>query len=212
MLRAVAAAAAAGRRSSLAGGSWRSVGAAAPVARASAAPAWSTAGGGAVRGVPSVLRPCACGAGASGLCDVRWASTTAAAAASAPPAVASHAVVSGVEVPPDSVGRLFAVVRMSGTQYKVTEGDVVVTDKIPEAEVGTVLEVDDVLLVGSRDKTVVGRPQVPQARVKMFVEEQTLDQKVIVFKKKRRKGYKRKQGHRREITVLRVQSVELDGM
>lgn len=65
-----------------------------------------------------------------------------------------------------------------------------------------------VLLVGSRHKTVVGRPVVPDASVTALVEEQTLDAKVLVFKKKRRKGYKKTQGHRRQITVLRVQGVE----
>ncbi|CAN0498021.1 unnamed protein product, partial [Ectocarpus sp. 8 AP-2014] len=61
-----------------------------------------------------------------------------------------------------------------------------------------------VLLVGTRESTVVGRPTVPGATVKLFVEEQTRDKKVIVLKKRRRKSSKTTQGHRREVTLLRV--------
>jgi large subunit ribosomal protein L21 len=62
--------------------------------------------------------------------------------------------------------------------------------------------------VGTPEMTRVGRPWVEGAKVRFEVEEQTKDAKVIVFKKKRRKGYKRKQGFRREITVLRVLGIE----
>lgn len=62
-------------------------------------------------------------------------------------------------------------------------------------------------MLGSKEQTVVGRPFVDGAKVQARVEEQTLDEKVIVFKMKRRKNYRRKQGHRRPVTVLRVTDI-----
>ena len=98
----------------------------------------------------------------------------------------------------------FAVVGLCGSQFKVGKGDVLNVEKIPEAKVGEIMELSNVMLLGSKDKTIVGRPVVPGALVKVRVEEQTLDEKVIVFKMKRRKNYRRKQGHRRPVTILRV--------
>mmetsp|Transcript_28552 Transcript_28552/g.37374 ORF Transcript_28552/g.37374 Transcript_28552/m.37374 type:complete len:163 (+) Transcript_28552:66-554(+) len=110
---------------------------------------------------------------------------------------------------PEGVSRedRFAVVKLGGTQYKVTKDDVVVAEKIKDAEIGTYIENDKVLLVGSVDETVVGKPFVPDAKVKFFVEEQTQDKKVIVFKMRRRKNSKRKNGHRRQVTLLRVADI-----
>lgn len=107
----------------------------------------------------------------------------------------------------DGVPESFAVVKLSGTQYKVTLNDVVTTHKIKGVRVGEKVEIDEVLLVGTRDQTTVGRPLIPGAKVIATVEEQTRDKKLIVFKKKRRKGYKKKQGHRSYITVLRVDDI-----
>ena len=81
-------------------------------------------------------------------------------------------------------------------------------NKLKDAEVGKEYIFNDVLLVGKADATVIGRPRVPQARVVAAVEEQTKDGKVIAFKKRRRKGYKRTKGFRREITVLRIHAIE----
>ena len=69
------------------------------------------------------------------------------------------------------------------------------THKIKGVKVGEKVEIDEVLLIGTRDQTTVGRPLIPNAKVIATVEEQTRDKKLIVFKKKRRKGYKKKQGH-----------------
>ena len=74
--------------------------------------------------------------------------------------------------------------------------------------VGEEFEVPEVLLVGGVDATVVGQPRVPQAMVKAVMEQQTLEKKVTVFKMRRRQGYRRKNGHRREISVLRVTDVQ----
>ena len=102
---------------------------------------------------------------------------------------------------------VFAVVKVSGSQYKVTLGDVLTVNKVVGATVGEIMHLDDVLLVGTPNETIIGRPLVPNARVTVAVEEQTKDKKIIVFKKNRRQGYQRKNGARREITVFRVSDI-----
>ena len=105
---------------------------------------------------------------------------------------------------------VFAIVKLSGSQYKVTIGDVLTVNKVPDAIVGGTLELKDVLLVATPNSTIVGAPLVPNATVTLAVEEQKKDGKVIVFKKKRRQGYQRKNGARRHITVFRVSDIKYD--
>jgi large subunit ribosomal protein L21 len=100
------------------------------------------------------------------------------------------------------------VVALGGTQYKVTPGDLINAEHVRGSEVGTELMLRRVLAVGSAGTTVLGRPTVPGAVVRVAVEEHALDRKVIVFKKKRRKRYQRTRGHRRLVTRLRVLAVE----
>jgi large subunit ribosomal protein L21 len=105
----------------------------------------------------------------------------------------------------------FAVVRHRGTQFKVIEDDLVMLDRIsgPGSAVGTQLRLKDVLLMGGRDATLVGRPRVAGAEVLATIEEHTQTAKVVVFKKKRRKGYKKKAGHRDMVTVVRINKILL---
>lgn len=105
---------------------------------------------------------------------------------------------------------MFAAIAINGKQYKVAAGDVLVIDRVVGAEVGTEMKVDDVLLVGSATRTVVGRPLVPGATVSLAVEQQTHAAKDVVFKKRRRKGYKKFNTFRRPITVLRVNDIGFD--
>ena len=105
-------------------------------------------------------------------------------------------------------GRMFAVVVVSGKQYRVTPGDVIMVDSM-DVSVGDQFKLNDVLLLGAADLSVVGCPYVANAEVNATVEEQTQTEKVLVFKKKRRKGYKRRMGHRSDVTVLRINSVQL---
>ena len=107
---------------------------------------------------------------------------------------------------PASSGDRFAVVRLGGTQYKITKDDVIVAEKL-DVQVGADLVIDEVLLVGSEAATVVGRPTVPNATVTCAVEEQTRDAKVVVFKKRRRQNSRRRNGHRRHVTLLRVTDI-----
>lgn len=107
-------------------------------------------------------------------------------------------------------GGMFAIVELAGSQHKVTVDDLLALDVLKPVElykVGSVHTLKDVMLVGSSHMTMVGMPYVSGAEVDVMVEEITQDGKVIVFKKKRRKGYRRKNGHRRELTLLRVLDV-----
>ena len=98
---------------------------------------------------------------------------------------------------------------MAGSQFKVTTDDVLIVNllkPVTKYKVGSIhtLTDDDVLLVGSSHYTLVGMPHVKGAQVDVLVEEITKDAKVIVFKKRRRKHSKRKRGHRRDVTMLRI--------
>lgn len=99
-----------------------------------------------------------------------------------------------------------AVVRISGNQYRVHENDVV---KVPllDDEVGSTVELEDVLLLAG-EETRVGTPTVEGAAVKAEVLEHGRDRKIIVFKKKRRKDYRRKKGHRQHFTNLKITAIE----
>lgn len=104
-------------------------------------------------------------------------------------------------------GAKFAVIKLSGTQYKVSLDDTIVSNLIHGYDIGEMMELTDVLLVGTQNETLVGRPLVAGATVVLEVEEHTKDAKVVIFKKKRRKNYKRKTGFRRDCTILRVKEI-----
>mmetsp|Transcript_18296 Transcript_18296/g.19060 ORF Transcript_18296/g.19060 Transcript_18296/m.19060 type:complete len:169 (+) Transcript_18296:31-537(+) len=102
----------------------------------------------------------------------------------------------------------FAVVAYSGRQYKVTEGDTIIVDKISDKDIGEKIDFEKVLLVGSKYSTYVGRPLVPDVKVSAIVEQKLKDEKVIIFKKRRRKHSQSIKGFRREIAILRIGSIE----
>jgi len=102
---------------------------------------------------------------------------------------------------------MYAVIRTGGKQYRVTPEDVIQVEKIDAAE-GDVFEFDDVLMVGKDGEAPqIGSPVVDGARVSAEVLEQGRGEKIIVFKKKRRKNYRRKAGHRQDLTTVRVLEV-----
>lgn len=105
---------------------------------------------------------------------------------------------------------VFAVVYIGGTQYKVTKNDVLVVNKL-DCKVGSKIVLEKVLLLGSHDFTIIGTPLVSKklVRVEATVIEQGRSGKVIVFKKKRRKQYKKWKGFRQEITTLRINKLEI---
>ncbi|KAJ8603712.1 hypothetical protein CTAYLR_000199 [Chrysophaeum taylorii] len=105
----------------------------------------------------------------------------------------------------------FAIIKFGGTQHKVTMGDTIVAEKM-NVELGQELVLDEVLLLGTVHETVIGRPLVRDARVVVAVDEMTLDKKVIVFKKRKRKHSRRRRGFRRHITLLRVVDIQSDSL
>lgn len=103
---------------------------------------------------------------------------------------------------------MFAVVRTGGKQYKVAKGDLIRVEKL-EANEGDKIDLTDVLLLGKDGGlSQVGTPTVAGAAVKAEVVAQTRGPKLIVFKKKRRQNYRRKNGHRQDLTLLRITDIK----
>jgi large subunit ribosomal protein L21 len=100
---------------------------------------------------------------------------------------------------------MYAIIRAGGKQYKVQAGDTVRIEKIAK-NLGETFNLTEVLMVGG-DKTFAGSPLVANAKVTVVVTRQAKNPKVIVFKKKRRQGYRKMQGHRQLYTELFVQSI-----
>ena len=101
---------------------------------------------------------------------------------------------------------MYAVIKTGGKQYKVSEGDLLKVEKV-EGEVGTTIELDQVLMVGGAE-VKLGTPLVPGAKVKARIVAQEKDKKILVFKSKRRGGNRKKYGHRQPITRLKVAAIE----
>ncbi|VAW35042.1 LSU ribosomal protein L21p [hydrothermal vent metagenome] len=100
-----------------------------------------------------------------------------------------------------------AVIKTGGKQYPVSEGDLFQVEKL-DGQTGSTVELKEVLSVGSGESIRVGAPFVEGVVVLCEVVEHAKDKKVIVFKKKRRKGYALKRGHRQNYTSLRVTSIK----
>jgi len=126
------------------------------------------------------------------------------------PAVLVGARMSSRVVDEQSPPAAFAVVRLRGRQFKVSPGDTVLTERLP-GSIGDSISMEDVLLVGTVNHTWVGQPSVAGASAKAIIEEHTLGEKVLVFKKKRRKGYRRLNGHRQPLSRLRVVELTIPG-
>lgn len=105
---------------------------------------------------------------------------------------------------------MFAIIKTGGKQYRVAKDDVIKVEKL-DGEAGSTITLDQVLLVGDADKQTVGVPFVEGAAVTAEVIQQKKDKKVVIFKKKRRQNYRRKNGHRQEITVLKVTDIVASG-
>ncbi len=101
---------------------------------------------------------------------------------------------------------MYAVIKTGGKQYKVSEGDLLKVEMLDGA-VGDTIELDQVLMVGGAE-VKLGTPLVPGAKVKAQIVAQEKDKKIIVFKSKRRQGYRKKFGHRQQITRLKVAAIE----
>jgi large subunit ribosomal protein L21 len=102
---------------------------------------------------------------------------------------------------------MYAVVRTGGKQVRVAPGDAVRVEKLAGA-VGDRVEFGEVLLVGGEGETRVGRPLLSGARVVGTITAQGRGPKITMFKQKRRKNYRRKQGHRQSYTEVCVESID----
>lgn len=103
---------------------------------------------------------------------------------------------------------MYAIVNISGKQYKATEGARL---RVPRqsGDSGAKLSFDDILLISNSDSTQVGKPNVSGAKVTATILNHGRERKILVYKKKRRKGYQRKNGHRQWYTELEVQKIQL---
>ncbi|HBU69762.1 MAG TPA: 50S ribosomal protein L21 [Elusimicrobia bacterium] len=102
---------------------------------------------------------------------------------------------------------MYAVVQTGGKQYRVEEGNIVLIEKLP-TEAGKEVVLDKVLLIGNDDKVTIGRPVVEGASVLAEVVRQTRGPRIIVFKKRSKKGYKKTQGHRQYLTEVRIKKIK----
>ena len=101
-----------------------------------------------------------------------------------------------------------ATIKTQGRQFTVSEGDVLKVNVFPGTQTGDSIDINEVLMVGDGTEARFGNPLVDGASVKVTILENKKDKKVIVFKKKRRQGYKRRRGHRQHLSVIKVESIK----
>jgi large subunit ribosomal protein L21 len=106
---------------------------------------------------------------------------------------------------------MYAIIENGGKQYKVEEGSKFVIDQIPDAIIGQRIIIDRVLLVVSDDKkAIIGQPIIKGVNVTAIVLSKKKFRKIIIFKKKPKKGYKKTQGHRQHVMELQVVKINLN--
>lgn len=103
---------------------------------------------------------------------------------------------------------MYAVITTGSKQYKVKKGDILDVEKL-EGKEGSELTFDNVLFVGDSKPVKIGRPYIEGASVGVEIEKQFRAKKVIVYKKKRRRGYEVHRGHRQYLTKVRITSVKV---
>jgi len=103
---------------------------------------------------------------------------------------------------------MYAIVKISGKQYRVSEGDTIKVSS-QDWKVGDRVKFDQVLLSDNGKNIVVGTPTVAGASVTVEILEHNRDKKLLIYKKKRRKGYQRKNGHRQGYTLLKVNKLKM---
>ena len=100
-----------------------------------------------------------------------------------------------------------AIVKISGKQYRVSKGDIFKTNR-QEWKIGDKVKINDILLTENKGEISVGNPIVRGASVTVKILEHSRDKKILIYKKKRRKGYQRKNGHRQGNTLLEVVKID----
>ena len=102
-----------------------------------------------------------------------------------------------------------AIVQTQGRQIIVEENDKVVLNRFPNSQANDEIILDKVLGVGEGEQFQMGQPYLPKVKVKAVILKNARDKKILVIKKKRRKGYERKRGHRQEISLIQIKSIEV---
>lgn len=105
---------------------------------------------------------------------------------------------------------MYAVIRTGGKQYRVSPDDVIEVEKLA-GEAGEIIQFEEVLFLGGEGPAQIGAPTVSGASVAGQVVEQKRADKILVFKKKRRKNYRRKKGHRQHLTAVRITEILTGG-
>ena len=101
---------------------------------------------------------------------------------------------------------MYAIIRTGGKQYQVATGDKLRVEKL-QGNVGDTIELSDILMVVDGEEIKIGKPVIEGAKVVAKITEQAKADKVIVFKMKRRKGYRVKRGHRQQYTALTIEEI-----
>ncbi len=101
---------------------------------------------------------------------------------------------------------MYAIIRTGGKQYQVAAGDTLRVEKL-RGEIGDTIEINDVLLVADGEAVKVGQPLIDGAKVIAKIADQGKAKKILVFKKKKRKGYQVKNGHRQQFTALTIEEI-----
>ncbi len=101
-----------------------------------------------------------------------------------------------------------ATIKTQGRQFTVTKGDILKVNSYPNTQAGDCLELNEVLMIGEGSDARFGTPLVEGASVKATILENKKDKKIVVFKKKRRQGYKRRRGHRQHLSVIKIESIQ----
>ncbi len=110
----------------------------------------------------------------------------------------------------DLEDNVFAIIASGGKQYRVEAGQTIKVSKLDQ-QPGDVIELNNILAIGDGDNVLVGQPNVSGAKVLATVVDQGREKKIIVFKFKAKKRYRRKQGHRQDFTRLSIEKILLPG-
>lgn len=102
---------------------------------------------------------------------------------------------------------MYAIVKTGGKQYKVSPGDILKIEKLEGISGADVVFTDVLMIVDESSKLEIGKPFLSNAKVSAEITKQTKDKKVIIFKSKRRKGYRKKTGHRQNITEVKIKEI-----
>ncbi len=103
---------------------------------------------------------------------------------------------------------MYAIIKTGGKQYKVQQGDTLKVEKL-QGKDGSEIQFNDVLMYSDGEQITLGEPVIENAMVKAHILDQGKNKKIIVFKYKRRKGYRRTKGHRQHYTSVKIDSIEV---